>query len=79
MLPAVLDAQDELPAHYVSHFIHAIEVLAFCHPDSNRRSIWNQYYLRLCKRWHMYPETPDEMSARLEAPEERFAAQENDV
>ncbi len=78
MLPTVLDAQDELPAHYVSHFIHAIEILAFCHPDLNRRSIWNQYYLRLCKRWHMHPETPEDMRARLEAPEERFARQEDE-
>jgi len=79
MLPAVCDAQDELPAHYVSHLIHAIEVLAFHHPDFNRRSIWNQYYLRLCKRWHMHPETPEDMAKRLDAPEEKFAAQEDDV
>lgn len=79
MLPAVLDAQDELPSHYVSHLIHAIEVLAFCHPDLNRRSIWNQYYLRLCKRWHMRPETPEEMAQRLDAPEEKFAEQEDEV
>lgn len=79
MLPAVLDSQDELPSHYVSHFIHAIEVLAFYHPDPNRRSIWNQYYLRLCKRWHMHPETPEDMAKRLEAPEEKFAGQEDDV
>lgn len=79
LLPRVLDAQDELPAHYVSHFIHAIEILAFCHPDLDRRSIWNQYYLRLCKRWHMHPETPADMNARLDAPDEIFATQEDDV
>lgn len=79
LLPMVLDAQDELPAHYVSHFIHAIEILAFHHPDLNRRSIWNQYYLRLCKRWHMHPETPEDLARRLDAPDDVFAMQEDEV
>lgn len=79
MLPAFLDSQDELPAHYVSHLIHAIEVLAFHHPYMDRRGIWNQYYLRLCKRWHMHPEEPEDMAKRLNAPEEQFVFQEDDA
>lgn len=57
----------------------ACAILAFYHPDIDRRSIWNQYYLRLCKRWHMHPETPADLEARLNAPENRFAVQEDEV
>jgi hypothetical protein len=79
MLPHILDSQDELPSHYVSHLIHAIQILAFYHPDPDRNSIWNQYYLRLCKRWHMHPETIEDLEKRLNAPEEKFLTQEDEV
>jgi hypothetical protein len=78
-LPTVLDSLDELPSHYLSHFMHSVQIVAFYHEDMNRRSLWNMLYLRICKRLHLHPETPADVDRRLNAPEVSFAQQEDEV
>lgn len=76
-LPALLDSLDELPSHYLSHFMHAVQIAAFFHPLVERRALWNTLYLRICKRLHVHPESPVDLGKRLDAPEETFASHED--
>lgn len=79
IIPHFLDGMDELPSHYLSHLMHGIEILAFYHPKQERRDIWHMYYLRICKRWHVNPETKEQLEIRLNAPEDIFATQEDEL
>lgn len=79
LLPLVLDSLDELPSHYLSHFMHAVQIVAFWHPLIERRDVWNVLYLRICKRLHVHPESPADVSKRLDAPEDIFANQEDSI
>ena len=79
MLPLVLNSLDELPSHYLSHFMHSVQILAFYHPDVDRQALWNQLYLRICKRLHLHPESVADVNKRLGAEEETFATQEDEV
>lgn len=53
------------PQHWVSHVMHASEVLAYRHPDVNRRMQWASIYSAMCHGLHVRPETFDEFEARL--------------
>lgn len=79
MVTPVLDSLDELPSHYLSHFMHSIQIVAFFHPDVTRRSLWNMLYLRICKRLHLNPETVDQLNQRLNVDEAKFATQEDEL
>jgi len=56
---------DALPHHYQMHFLHAVEILGFKHPDTRTRLFWNRLYLRLVNDFHMHPETEEELDDRL--------------
>lgn len=60
-----LDSRDELPLHYVTHFMHACEVLGYKHPDEAIREYWLEVYERLAKAFHLWPETEEQMDKRL--------------
>jgi hypothetical protein len=64
---------DELNLHYAMHWLHAVQVIAFKHPDQQRRDCWNMLYLGFVKKLHLTPETPEELDARLNAHEDVFA------
>jgi hypothetical protein len=61
---------DHHPGHYVWHFLHAAEILGYYHPDPERRDIWNSFYLVGCRKYHVKPESSEELIARLEEKEE---------
>ena len=75
-LATLFNSLDELNLHYTMHLLHAAEVIAFKHPDQNRRDCWNMLYLGLVKKLHLHPETPEQLDARLNASEEDFAAEQ---
>jgi hypothetical protein len=56
---------DALPHHYQLHFMHAVEILGYKHPDSRIRVFWNRLYLRLANDFHLHPETEEELDDRL--------------
>lgn len=58
-------AWDSLPAHYVKHLMHGVQILGFKHPDPRFRSRWNAFYQRLVTEFHLAPETESEMDRRL--------------
>lgn len=73
LLPKLFGSIDELNLHYAMHWLHAVEVIAFKHPNQERRDLWNILYLNFVKKLHLTPETPEELDARLNAHEDVFA------
>lgn len=56
---------DMLPHHYQLHFMHAVEILGYKHPDVVIRHFWHQVYLRLVHDMHVWPETEQQLDERL--------------
>lgn len=73
-----IDSRDELPAHYTTHFMHAVEILGYKHPDPTLREFWNDFYLRLVHALHLWPETELQLDQRLGDTFEGWQAR-NDV
>lgn len=53
------------PLHWVSHVIHASEVIAYRHPTDSVREMWLKVYHAFCKNLHMNPETFEQFKARM--------------
>lgn len=60
-----LAALDEVPHHFQLHLMHAIEILGYKHPDAVIRDWWHGVYLRLVHDMHLWPETEEQLDARL--------------
>lgn len=60
------------PQHWVSHILHAIEVLAYRHPLGVARGQWMALYLSGCHSLHVHPETIDQFTVRM--AEDRVAS-----
>ena len=59
-----------LPQHWYSHAMHALEVIAYCHPDKElARTAYHLYYLMVANM-HLHTENKDNMLRRL--TEDRF-------
>jgi hypothetical protein len=65
---------DHYPLHYLMHFIHAMEVVGYKHPDLDVRELWASFYRKMCRALHVNPETEQQMDLRLNADEESFFA-----
>lgn len=64
---------ESLPVHYALHLCHAIEVIAYCHPEHNVSTTYTFRYKLFCQKFHMQPESALQMKERL--TEDRIAAQ----
>jgi len=60
-----IDSRDELPAHYTTHFMHAVEIIGYKHPDAQMREFWGDFYERLVHALHLWPESEDQLNERL--------------
>jgi hypothetical protein len=69
---------DHYPNHYVMHFIHATEVIAYHGPHELPVFAyrWAEFYMTAIKAFHMSPETKEELDLRLNADEDTFYAQQ---
>lgn len=67
---------DHYPQHYVSHLMHAIEIVGYHHPDGNVRERWKGYYRALCRGLHVNPETREQLDDRLYLDEAAFAVRD---
>lgn len=56
---------DAVPAHFQRHFMHAVEILGYKHPDQDIQMFWYELYIRLCREMHVGPETEDQLDRRL--------------
>jgi len=72
-----VNALDHYPIHFVMHFIHAAEIVGYCHPNLDHQLVWKDFYEAACRRMHVNPETIGELNARLNADEEAFSAAQN--
>lgn len=60
-----LQSVDEMPHHYLMHFMHAAEILGYKHPQDDKREWWLSIYLRLVHDMHLWPETEAQLDNRL--------------
>jgi hypothetical protein len=69
---------DHYPHHYVTHLMHAVEIVGYKHPDNATRNSWRSFYRALCHSLHINYETEEQLDARLNADEQTFAARDRD-
>jgi hypothetical protein len=62
------------PTHWLSHAMHACEVIGYRHPDPDVARQFLSIYRKFCKMLHVNPETCEQMIARL--GEDRIASDE---
>lgn len=60
-----LNQIEHYPMHWVTHVIHATEVLSHRFPDTSLRELWQQIYERFVQSLHMNPEEKLQMVVRL--------------
>jgi len=69
-LPKWEDVENELnycSLHFVTHFLYALEIVGYKHPDKNIRMIGNNYYHNFTKMMcHFNVETEKELDLRLD-------------
>lgn len=65
---AFLKNCDHYPQHYVSHLMHASEVIGYKKPSEQ----WLWFYQKLCKGLHVNPESEEQLDRRLLADEITF-------
>ena len=56
---------DHYPMHWLFHFIHAVEIIGYKHPDNLTRFWWNDLYKGMVDALHLKPESENEMDERL--------------
>lgn len=69
-----LHSLDQYPLHYVMHVIHAAEIVGYFYwgDDSLAEIRWAQFYGEACHKLHLYPETKEQLNARLLKDETEF-------
>ena len=68
----VIKNHDHYPHHYLMHLIHAAEIIGYKDRQDHQFSFWMDFYIRMCGKMHMKPETEEELDTRLNMEEEAF-------
>jgi hypothetical protein len=79
LVDAYLRCTDELPHHYQLHFMHAVEILGYKHPDLVIQAWWCKVYRRLVNDAHLRPESEEDMDTRLGDNQKSWRAREEVV
>jgi len=53
------------PLHWVTHFMHAAEIIGYFHPNNKVAIDWKNIYESICHALHVNPETKKENLYRL--------------
>lgn len=64
---------DRFPIHFITHLMHAAEVLGYHHPDNKYGNAWWLVYNEIVKGLHLYPEPFTDFDARLSGDENYIA------
>lgn len=56
---------DEYPLHFVAHFMHAVEIIGYHHPDKETRNWFKELYFSMVDNLHLHPESKEECDFRL--------------
>lgn len=67
-----LGSFDHFYNHFVMHFLAASEICGYKMPNPHRQW-WHGFYLRMCQKLHLSPETERQLDNRLNADEQQFA------
>lgn len=59
------DQFGHLPQHWYAHLMHAIEIIAYRHPDGGTGNVAYWLYEQMVKNLHLNVETHEEMVVRL--------------
>lgn len=68
---------DETPHHFQLHFMHAAEIIGYCHPEERIRRWWHECYRELVNDMHLYVESEEQMMERLGDNEGAWRARES--
>lgn len=68
-----IQSYDHFHNHFVMHFIHGAEILGYKMPKPHGEW-WHKFYLRMCRKLHVNPETESQMDKRLNKNENDFKA-----
>jgi hypothetical protein len=60
-----LKSIDEIPLHFHTHLMHAVEILGYEHPEKWIADFWKDFYYRIVKGLHLNPESKEQMRKRL--------------
>lgn len=63
---------DHYPLHWLSHFMHACEIIGYKHPDEEYRRCFGGMYASLCRKLHVNAEAEWQLDGRLNASEHDF-------
>lgn len=61
----LLHSIDQYPLHYITHLMHACQVIAFKHPDPTFRQFFMIVYAMMVHKFHLNQESIEDMDARL--------------
>jgi hypothetical protein len=79
---------DALPLHYVMHLAHAAEIIGYHSGVENRQvawvtwngdayqNVWLGFYMRVCMKLHLNPETKEQLDERLNKNEDGFGKEQ---
>jgi len=65
ILKEYLQETDCMPHHFQMHFMHAAEIVGYCHPNETIRCWWNKAYETIVRAMHVEPESYEAMTRRL--------------
>lgn len=66
-LTIFLDSIEEYPLHWITHFLHAAEIVGYKHPDASIRLRWSEIYNSVCEDvLSLNVETEAQLDERLE-------------
>lgn len=68
----VISDHDHYPIHFMLHIMHASEIIGYKHPNIQVREAWGYFYIKMCKKFHLTPESEEHLDERLLADEEKF-------
>ena len=58
-------AIDHYPVHWLTHFMHAAEIIGYKHPVAEVKAYWSDAYRSLVTALHLNVETEEELDDRL--------------
>lgn len=69
---------DGYPLHFIMHTTHAIEIIGYKYSDDEAeiKSWYREYYFKLCKAFHLNPETEGQLDVRLGVTDEEIIVRE---
>lgn len=56
---------DHYPNHFITHLMHAMEIVGYKHPEPSVAGFWHSAYYKCCEGMHVGPESLEQLNRRL--------------